>query len=143
MLITFLSVALSTVTDAWQLYSGLLFVAMVVWAPGGLSGIILAHAPVLRAGLGGQLLPSYARMAPAVLLALSGTLGLAELAFRLQSVRNGGAPRPVLGQPIDPQAALPWAVALALLVLGALLLRRTGPAARAAWQEASVLAQSA
>ena len=45
-LITFLSLALSTITDAWQLYSGLLFVAMVVWAPGGLSGILLAHGPL-------------------------------------------------------------------------------------------------
>ena len=142
-LITFLSVALSTVTDAWQLYSGLLFVAMVVWAPGGLSGIILAHAPVLRAGLGGRLLPSYAAMAPGLLLAVAGTLGLAELGFRLQAVRNGGTSRPVLGIVIDPSTAAPWLLALALLLAGAWWLRRTGPVARAAWQDASVAAQPA
>ena len=56
-LISFLSVALSTITDAWQLYSGLLFVAMVVWAPGGLSGILLAHRPLLRAGRPGARCP--------------------------------------------------------------------------------------
>jgi branched-chain amino acid transport system permease protein len=142
-LITFLSVALSTVTDAWQLYSGLLFVAMVVWAPGGLSGIILAHAPILRAGLGGRLAPAYAAMLPGLALALAGTFGLAELAFRLQAVRNGATPRPVLGLALDPQTALPWLVAVALLLIGAWLLRRAGPAAKAAWQEASALAQSA
>jgi len=139
-LITFLSVALSTVTDAWQLYSGLLFVAVVVWAPGGISGIILAHAPVLRAGLGGRLVPSYAAMLP---LALAGTFGLAELAFRLQSVRNGASPRPVFGLALDPQGVLPWLVAAALLFAGAWLLRRAGPAAREAWQEASTMAAQA
>jgi len=141
-LITFLSVALSTVTDAWQLYSGLLFVAVVVWAPGGISGTILAHAPVLRAGLGGRLVPSYAAMLPGLALALAGTFGLAELAFRLQSVRNGASPRPVFGLALDPQGVLPWLVAAALLFAGAWLLRRAGPAAKEAWQEASTMAQA-
>jgi len=142
-LITFLSVALSTVTDAWQLYSGLLFVAMVVWAPGGISGIILAHAPLLRAGLAGRLLPSYAAMLPGFFLALAGTLGLAELGFRLQAVRNGASPRPVFGLALDPQGIVPWIAAVALLLTGAWLLRRAAPAARAAWQEASALAHAA
>ncbi len=141
-LITFLSVALSTVTDAWQLYSGLLFVAMVIWAPGGLSGILLAHAPVVRAGLGGRLLPAYAATLPGLVLALAGTVGLAELAFRLQAVRNGATPRPVLGFAADPQTAVPWLIAAALLVLGAWLVRRGVPAVRAAWQAASAEAQS-
>jgi len=137
-LITFLSVALSTVTDAWQLYSGLLFVAMVVWAPGGLSGIILAHAPLVRAGRLGRVVPGYLVCLPGLVLAVAGTVGLAELAFRLQAVRNGASPRPVFGIAVDPGSLLPWLVALALLLAGALLLRRTAPPARAAWQEASV-----
>ncbi len=142
-LITFLSVALSTVTDAWQLYSGLLFVAVVVWAPGGISGIILAHAPVLRAGLGGRLVPSYVAVLPGLVLAVAGTIGLAELAFRLQSVRNGASPRPVLGLALDPQSILPWLAATVLLLVGAWLLRRAGPAAKEAWQDASAMAQAA
>jgi branched-chain amino acid transport system permease protein len=142
-LITFLSVALSTVTDASVLYSGLLFVAMVVWAPGGISGIILAHAPLARAGLAGRLLPSYAAMLPGFVLALAGTMGLAELGFRLQAVRNGASPRPVFGLALDPQGVLPWLAAAVLLLAGAWLLRRGAPAAKAAWQEASVLAHAA
>ncbi len=137
-LITFLAVALSTVTDAWQLYSGLLFVAMVVWAPGGLSGIILAHAPLVRAGRLGRVAVPYLACLPGLALALAGTVGLAELAFRLQAVRNGAAPRPAFGLALDPGSPLPWLLALALLLAGALLLRRTAPHARAAWQEASV-----
>lgn len=142
-LITFLSVALSILTDAWVLYSGLLFVAMVVWAPGGISGIILAHAPLVRAGLAGRLLPSYAAMLPGLVLALAGTVGLAELGFRLQAVRNGASPRPVFGLALDPQGVLPWCAAALLLLAGAWLLRRAAPAARAAWQDASATAHAA
>ena len=135
MLITVLSVALSTVTDAWQLYSGLLFIAMVVWAPGGLSGIILAHTPLGRRV--GSLVPSYAVVAPGLVLAVAGTIGLAELGFRLQAVRNGATPRPLLGYAADPLAAGPWLLAAALFVGGAVWLARSYPAARDAWRAAA------
>ena len=134
-LITFLAVALSTVTDAWQLYSGLLFVAMVVWAPGGLSGIILAHTPLGSRAT--RLIPSYAAVAPGLVLATAGIVALSELAFRLQAVRGGASPKPFLTLPLDPRTATPWLVAAAVALAGAWLVRRTFPAARAAWQEAA------
>lgn len=140
-LVTFLAVALSTVTDAWQLYNGLLFVAVVLWAPGGLSGIILAHAPVLRARLGGRLVGPYLAALPGLVVALLGVVVLCELGFRLQAISNGGAARPVLGVAADPRSLLPWAAGAALALAGALWLRRTAPAARATWQEAAVAAQ--
>ncbi len=136
-LITFLSVALGTVTDAWQLYSGLLFVAMVVWAPGGIAGVLTAHGPVLRAGRLGRLVPSYAALVPGAALALAGVVGLAELAFRLQAVRNGASPRAVLGVAVDPMSGWPWLLGVVLLLAGAALLRVTAPRARAAWQAAA------
>ncbi len=134
-LITFLSVALSTVTDAWQLYSGLLFIAMVVWAPGGISGVLLAHVPLGRRA--GALVPSYAAVAPGLVLALLGTIGLSEMAFRLQAVRNGAVPRPVLGWAAHPETVGPWLLAAVLLGAGAVWLSRTWPAARDAWRQAA------
>lgn len=142
-LVTFLQVALSTVTDAWQLYSGLLFVAMVVWAPGGLSGILLSHAPIARAGLLQRLGRPYLGVVLSGAVALLGVMALAELAFRVQAVRNGGSPRPMFGVSVDPEAILPWAAGLAVFLAGAWLLRRLWPAARAAWQDASAAAQAA
>ncbi len=134
-LITLLAVALSTVTDAWQLYSGLLFVSMVLWAPGGLSGVILAHAP-LGARLG-RLVPRYAAVVPGLVLAVAGVVTLAELAFRLQAMRNGARARPLLGYALDPQALAPWAAAALVCGAGIWLVRRTYPAAREAWQAAA------
>lgn len=133
-LVTFLQVALSTMTDAWQLYDGLLFIAVVVWAPGGLSGIILAHAPIIRGGRLFRLLPTYGMQLPGAALALAGVVALAEMGFRLQAARNGALPRTVFGVLADPASPWPWLLGFALFIAGAALLRRTAPLARAAWQ---------
>ena len=42
-IVTFLQIILSDVTDVWQLYFGLLFIGVVLFAPGGVAG--LADAP--------------------------------------------------------------------------------------------------
>ncbi len=133
-LVTFLQVALSTITDAWLLYDGLLFVAAVLWAPGGLSGIILAHAPLIRSGRAASLLPSYLGQLPGLALTLLGTVCLAELAFRLQAERNGAAPARLLGMAAHPHALWQWAAGAAVFAAGAILLGRTWPMARSAWQ---------
>ncbi len=133
-LVTFLQVALSTMTDAWQLYDGLLFLAAVVWAPGGLSGIILAHAPLVRAGRGGALVGPYAAQLPGLALTLAGIVWLAELGYRLQAVRNGAPAGLLLGMAARPHGVWQWTVGVALLLAGAALLRRLWPRARAAWQ---------
>jgi branched-chain amino acid transport system permease protein len=135
-LVTFLQVALSTMTDAWQLYDGLLFIAAVIWAPGGLSGVIVAHAPLVRSGRAAGLLPSYAGQIPGLALALGGVVFLAELAYRLQAVRNGAAAGRMLGIDAQPGSPWQWAVGALLFLAGAALLRWTWPAARGAWQRA-------
>src|SRR5207237_998010 len=48
-LVTYLQIMLSDVTEIWQLYFGLLFIAVVMFAPGGLAGLLMMHAPLLRA----------------------------------------------------------------------------------------------
>ena len=133
-LVTFLQVALSTITDAWQLYDGLLFIAAVIWAPGGLSGIILAHTPLWRAGRLGHVLPSYVAQIPGLVLTLGGVVFLAELAFRLQAERNGASGGKLLFMDAHPHEVWQWAIGIVLFLAGALLLRRFWPVARAAWQ---------
>jgi len=119
-----------------------LFVAMVVWAPGGLSGILLAHAPIFRARQGGRLAARYAAMLPGAVAMLLGIVALCETAFRLQAVR-GGAPaigQRVLGLPADPTTVLPWIVGIVLILVGFLALRPASRSARGAWMEAAAAA---
>jgi branched-chain amino acid transport system permease protein len=140
-LVTLLQMALGTLTDAWALYSGLIFVVMVLWAPGGIAGIILAHAPILRAGLGGRLRAAYLRVLPGAVLTLAGVIALAEMGYRAQVARGGGHASRLFGLVVDPLRPLDWVLPALLFALGVLALRRTAPAAHEAWQEAAAAAQ--
>src|SRR5260221_1236995 len=48
--VTYLSLALSDLTTVWQLYFGLFFIAVVMFAPGGIAGLLMKHGPLVRAG---------------------------------------------------------------------------------------------
>ena len=37
-------------TTVWQLYFGLIFIAVVMFAPGGIAGLVMMHRPLLSAG---------------------------------------------------------------------------------------------
>src|SRR3546814_19563665 len=46
--VTLLQSMLSAYTGAWQLYFGLLFFAMVMFAPGGIAGLVLLPEPLVK-----------------------------------------------------------------------------------------------
>jgi branched-chain amino acid transport system permease protein len=58
-LFTLLSLTLSDLTQVWQLYFGLIFIAVVLFAPGGITGLLMMHRPLMKAGALGRVLPSY------------------------------------------------------------------------------------
>ena len=47
---------LSDVTDVWQLYFGLMFIGMVTFAPDGIAGLLMMHAPLWQARAYGSML---------------------------------------------------------------------------------------
>jgi branched-chain amino acid transport system permease protein len=53
------SLALSDLTTLWQLYFGLFFIAVVMFAPGGISGLLMMHRPLVRAGTLVKVLRAY------------------------------------------------------------------------------------
>src|SRR5690606_21600501 len=77
-LITYLSISLSNITEAWVLYFGLLFVFMVMYAPSGLAGIIMQHRPVWRAGKMGRLVVPYLVAAVPALILFFGAAAVIE-----------------------------------------------------------------
>ena len=48
-IVTYLQVMLSDVTAIWQLYFGLLFIVIVMFAPNGIAGLLAMHQPLWRA----------------------------------------------------------------------------------------------
>ena len=48
--VVLLQSGVSLLSNAWLLYVGVLFIVMVMYAPGGLIGLIFMHMPIWRAG---------------------------------------------------------------------------------------------
>ncbi len=135
-LITWLQVSLSGFTGAWQLYFGLFFVLVIMYAPGGLAGIVAAHRlPWVKRRLH-HLIPAYLAAAlPALLVAIALILGV-EMAYHLGERAAEGPVMTVFGLGLDASGWLAWMVTLLLAVAGAAGLRFAIPRARAAWERA-------
>src|SRR5271168_3407881 len=107
-LITLLQSGVSLMSNSWLVYVGVLFIAMVMFAPNGIMGLVLAHRPVARAGLLGRLaLPYLCVVLPGLLMVL-GFVGLVELASFLTIGAAQGKTLILFGNKIDIHAAQPW-----------------------------------
>ena len=133
-LITFLQISLSDITGAWQLYFGLLFIFVVMYAPGGLAGLLAMHGPALRGGQIGKLVPSYAAAIIPCALIVGGCILLIELAHHmLVKAQADGPMAHVFGLTLNGATIWPWAVAIAAIALGFVLMRFVRPMLEAAW----------
>lgn len=134
-LVTFLQLVLANITHAWLLYFGLLFVCMVLWAPNGLSGLIMVHEPVWKAGLTRRLLPSYGKaLVPALVLFL-GFLILVELNYHLSLSTDPTRPMSLFGVQFRAQSPVPWVLSVVLIGGGFFFFRRAGKSVLWAWDE--------
>jgi len=77
----FFSVALSEYTKAWQLYLGVFFVLLVMFAPGGLSSLVLMNLRVMKFGKFGRLRDPYAGVILSGLALLGGLVMLIEFTW--------------------------------------------------------------
>jgi branched-chain amino acid transport system permease protein len=113
--ITFLQITLSDVTNAWQLYFGLLFIGFVMFAPGGLAGWLMLHRDAYMGRELWRLAPAYATVAPVLAAAFAGAVMLIELAERLLALaRSEGSVMRLVGFEVDAASAAPWVIALVL-----------------------------
>jgi branched-chain amino acid transport system permease protein len=134
--ITWLQVSLSDYTTAWQLYLGLFFVIMVLFAPGGLTGILLLHLPLARARLLHKVLPAYLVAAvPASVMTL-GAVFLLEINYRLATSPELGHKTTFLSIPVDMSTPWPWLAGLAVLAAGYAAFRRSARLVAEAWSAA-------
>jgi branched-chain amino acid transport system permease protein len=132
--ITWLQVSLSHYTSAWLLYLGLFFMALVLYAPGGLAGLATMHLPLARDGRLARVLRAYALAAPAALAMTLGAGALIEIAYRRSTQPEAGAAMKLFGIALDTATPWPWLGAAVLMVAGAMLLKRLRPRVAAAWE---------
>ena len=114
-------VLLSELTKAWLLYLGLVFLLMVMYAPGGIASLIMMNLRLAAFGKLRRVLPAYLVLGVAGLLALTGAAAMIEMLYHLQLNAALGPKMPFLGITLDAQAAPSWVGAVVLLALGAAL----------------------
>ena len=134
-LVSFLQSALSSYTQAWQLYFGLFFVLMLMFAPGGISSLIALHAPVLRARWTVQawLLLAYLAAAAAALVLILGVIALVEMTYHLKMADQLGKAFKLFGVGLDTDRSGAWLGAAAVALLGGVLLCFAVKPVRRAW----------
>jgi len=140
-LVTYLQIMLSDVTEIWQLYFGLMFIAVVMFAPGGLAGLLMMHAPLLRARVLHRLAGPYLLLLAAALIAAAGAILVIELGHHLMAKASDGSVMRMFGVSFDTASVSPWLIAATLVAAGALLTRIVWPIATQAWNDAMAAAR--
>jgi len=116
----FFAIALSDFTRAWQLYLGAFFVLLVMYAPGGLSSLLLMNLRVMSLGKMKRLRDPYLGLALSGLTLLAGLVLLIELTYHLTLEAGGATTVKVFGFPLDTHSVETWTFVVVLLLGGAI-----------------------
>jgi branched-chain amino acid transport system permease protein len=139
-LVTYLQLGLTSVTSVWQLYFGIIFIGIVMFAPGGIAGLVMMHRPLIRARTLGMVIPSYLVAAlPTVALACGVILSI-ETVARYASGGEGNIVK-LLGIPFNTTAPTTWGIAAVLVVGGFIVARITWRRIAEAWDRAASIAR--
>jgi branched-chain amino acid transport system permease protein len=131
-------VLFSEFTNAWLLYLGLIFVFMVMFAPGGFAAILLHNVRVWREGLMGNLTKPYLLL---LVSALPGFVGITVVVEMLYHRQLNAGLDPVLlmyGMPWDTGIAMPWVQAGVLATVGFAMFEWGRRRFMAAWSHVQV-----
>jgi len=141
-LVTYLQVMLSDVTEVWQLYFGLLFIGMVMFVPNGIAGLIARQVPLWQARRLRRVAPFYLISLLPGLVAVAGLSMIVEMTYQLTVHASDGPAMVFCHVPFNANAPLPWLIAAALLVAGTWVFLRAARAAGHAYGEALAAART-
>ena len=111
-------VLFSEITKAWVLYLGIIFLVVVMYAPGGIASLIMMNLRVAAFGRLRGLLVHYALMGVTLAVALLGLGALIEMTYHLQLNAAMGAELPFMGAVLNVSQVQSWLGAAALAVVG-------------------------
>ena len=117
-LLVLASVLLSEVTKAWLLYFGLVFLFMVMYAPGGIASLVMMNVRVAKFGKFTRLLRPYAGLLLAGLLVVAGASALIEMIYHIQLNAGTGSQFRFVGVSLDTENHMSWLVSAAVLAVG-------------------------
>jgi branched-chain amino acid transport system permease protein len=101
-------VLLSEFTKAWLLYLGLLFLFMVMYAPGGIASLIMMNLRVASFGKLRQIWVSYVGLLITALVILIGAAAMVEMVYHLQLNSALGDTLTFMGVPLNAKSLDCW-----------------------------------
>jgi branched-chain amino acid transport system permease protein len=137
-LLVFLDSILADLTEAWLLYLGVVFVIIVMYAQGGLAGLIVMHEPVWRTDI--RLLwklavPYFLAILSTVILAV-GVIGIIEIIYFMSVISYGESEMHLYSIPISVNEVMPWLACAVITGVGILSCRVSYPHAKESWNDA-------
>ena len=115
-------VLFSELTKAWLLYLGLIFMLMVMYAPGGIASLIMMNVRVASYGRLRELIPHYLLLAVTAAIAMLGVSALTEMVYHRQLEGAGSAALNFLGMQLDVSNPMHWLASAAVAAVGIALL---------------------
>ena len=109
---------LSELSMAWLLYVGLLFLFMVMYAPGGIASVIMMNLRVASFGKLRQLWPGYVALAFTAFATLMGGAALVEMMYHHQLNAVVGPEMRFMGLTLNAGQASTWVGAGMVLLVG-------------------------
>ena len=113
-------VLLSEITKAWLLYLGLIFLFMVVYAPGGFAALIMTNLRVIQAGAFKRLNTAYAGLLVSGCVMFAGAGSLIEMIYHLQLTSSIDTQLAFAGMVLDTGNKITWSLGVAITVAGLL-----------------------
>ena len=101
-------VLLSELTKAWLLYLGLIFLFMVMYAPGGIASLIMMNLRVASFGRLKDIWVSYLALAATALVALLGAAAMIEMLYHLKLNAALGPQLKFMGATLDAHGVNSW-----------------------------------
>ncbi|NBQ85877.1 MAG: branched-chain amino acid ABC transporter permease [Betaproteobacteria bacterium] len=114
-------VLLSELTKAWLLYLGLVFLFMVMYAPGGVASLIMMNLRVAQFGRLRQLWVSYLGLGVTALVALVGAAVMIEMVYHLQLNAALGPQLKFMGVTLNAHGVESWFGAGFVMLTGVFL----------------------
>lgn len=117
-LLVLASVLLSELSKAWLLYLGLVFLFMVMYAPGGIASLIMMNLRLAKYGKLRPLWVSYLALAGTGLVGVLGAACMVEMTYHLQLNAAVGPEMNFLGATINAKSLTSWFGAGFVLLTG-------------------------
>jgi branched-chain amino acid transport system permease protein len=112
------TVLLSEFTKAWLLYLGLIFLFMVMYAPGGIASLIMMNLRVAAFGRLRALVGSYLALGGTAVVMLTGAAAIVELVYHTQLKDTLGQTVEFMGATLDARSVDTWFGAVFVLLTG-------------------------